>query len=213
MSQKHISIDELSAYIDGEAKRPEAIRDHLQRCAECAQRHTQLAKLSSHLRTLPAPEVSPAFATRVMASVREARPEPAGFRWLRWASVGVGVAAALVLAAAWMVNRPPAPPPAVANNTPTAAANPERLMQIIAARIEQGEDPGIAGYDMGELDDVEAVPESSDVELAALAQSEYFEPLANELEAEIDIDTMIASLNPEQVRVFKQLLSAYAKEG
>lgn len=211
MSQKHISIDELSAYIDGEARHPDAIREHLQRCAECAQRHTQLAKLSSHLRTLPAPDVSPAFATRVMAAVREARPEPAGFRWLRWASVGVGVAAALVLAAAWLTSRPAPPPAVVAGNSPAAAADPDRLMQVIAERIERGEDPGLVEADA--LDDAESIPASADLELALLAQSEWFDPLADEVETEIDIDTMIASLNPEQVRVFKQLLSAYAKEG
>ncbi|MDX9971703.1 MAG: hypothetical protein RBU21_01805 [FCB group bacterium] len=213
MSHKHVSIDELSAYLDGEARHSTAVRDHLQRCAECAQRHAELAKLSSHMRTLPAPDVSPAFATRVMAAVRETRPEPLGFRWLRWASVGMGVAAGLVLAAAWVMNRPPAAPPAVAANSPAHAVDAERLMQVIEARIAQGEDPGAVEYAGADWDNAEAVPASADLELAQLAQSEWFDPLAEEVESTIDVDTMIASLSPEQVQVFKQLLAAYAKEG
>lgn len=213
MSHKHISIDELSAYLDGEAKHPAAVREHLQRCAECAQRHAELGKLSSHLRTLPAPDVSPAFATRVMAAVREARPEPSGYRWLRWASGSFGVAVALVLAAAWVMNRPPAAPPAVAANPPAQAVDADRLMQVIEARIAQGEDPGAVEYAAADWDNTEAIPVSADLELALLAQSEWFDPLAEEVDSNTDVDTMISSLSPEQVRVFKQLLTAYAKEG
>jgi hypothetical protein len=207
MSRSHISIEELSAYIDGESRRPEAVREHLQACAECARRHTELAKLSSHLRALSTPEVSPAFATRVMATVRETAPSRGRFGWHALLPAGIGLAAAVVLAGLWFAGRPPVTPSDLAQSHP-AAVNTDRLMQAIADRIAAGDDPG---------EFVALAPDdaatTSDDDLAQLAQAEWFGPLADEVEADEDVDAMLSSLNPEQVQVFKQLLVDYAKEG
>lgn len=73
--------DELSAYLDGEAKDPERIRRLLAEDPEAAARHAQLAKLSEHLRALPEPEVRPEFLTRVMAHVREQEMAPRRPAW------------------------------------------------------------------------------------------------------------------------------------
>lgn len=109
MKDHHV-IEELSAYIDGEARDPEGIARHLRSCESCARRHMELLKLSSHLRTLPEPEVHPAFLTRVMATVEEQAQAPAR----RWAPIlRLGSAAALVVLAVALLQRfdtQPAPP-------------------------------------------------------------------------------------------------------
>ncbi len=76
---RHV-LDELSAYIDGEARDPARIARHLQGCADCARRHLQLLKLGAHLRTMSLPDVRPEFATRVMARIAEQESAPAPFR-------------------------------------------------------------------------------------------------------------------------------------
>ncbi len=95
MSDKHV-LDALSAYIDGEAAHPDRIERHLRRCPECARRHMELLKLSSHLGAMNVPEVPPEFLTRVMAHAREAEMLPARRFWLP-ASPGWVAALALIV--------------------------------------------------------------------------------------------------------------------
>jgi hypothetical protein len=94
----HTTLENLSAYIDGEAKNADQVRAHLQQCAECAQRHLALAKISTDIQALPAPELRAGFAERVVATLEDGeayRQRP----W--WQTVGapVAMAATLLLAA------------------------------------------------------------------------------------------------------------------
>lgn len=98
MREKHITHEELSAYLDGEAKRPEVLAAHLQECAECARRHMDLARLSNHMKSLPACDVSPAFATRVVAHAAETERLRATF----WRPVmPFGLAALALVVGGW----------------------------------------------------------------------------------------------------------------
>ena len=81
--KKHPVLEELSAYIDGEARDPEQIARHLQQCEVCAKRHLQLLKVSAQVQSLPAPEESPAFLHRVLAET-EALDAAAQARAQRW---------------------------------------------------------------------------------------------------------------------------------
>lgn len=217
MSDRHISIKEMSAYLDGEARRPDAVRAHLERCAECARSHAELAKLSAHVRRLKEPKVSPAFATRVMAAVRETAPPPRPIWNWQW-SAALGLAVVAVLAAsAVMLMREPLPPPRMAKQAPSAVipsdAETKRMMADIANRIAGGEDPGIPGDGLPLWNDGQESAVSGRDELTALAQTEWFGALAGEVEADEDVDTLLSSLSPEQARVFERLLDAYAREG
>lgn len=87
--------DELSAYLDGEARDPDRIQRLLQEDPEAAVRHAQMAKLSQHLKALPEPEVRPEFLTRVMAHVREQEVTPRRPVWIQF---GLPVAAFAMLA-------------------------------------------------------------------------------------------------------------------
>jgi anti-sigma factor RsiW len=217
MNDKHPSFKELSAYLDGESRHPDTVRDHLQRCADCARRHAELGKLSSHLQAMPPPDVSPAFATRVMAAVREETPaaSPAFYRCLP-AFAAAGVALAVLLAVALLATRDPSAPARVAaGNSPAALpsdAETDRMMAAIAGRVARGEGIGTLEDELPAWNDA---PPAAEEELAALADTEWFGALANELDTDTDedVDTMLSSLDPEEARVFMQLLAEYAKEG
>ncbi len=92
----------LSAYVDGEAQRPDRIAAHLSACEECARHHRELLALSQRMQALPFPEVRPEFTTRVIAHVRDADPVPrrAARRWLSVSLAGASIAA--VLAIVWI---------------------------------------------------------------------------------------------------------------
>lgn len=97
--KKHLTTEDVSAFLDGEHDRPEDVRKHLQQCAECARRHVALQKVSAHVKALPECEVSHGFAARVMRAVEQPQRERrrrAGY----WIPVGAGLAAALAVAVA-----------------------------------------------------------------------------------------------------------------
>lgn len=109
---RHV-INELSAYIDGEASDPARIARHLQGCPECARRHIELLKLSAHLRRMPLPDVRPEFATRVMARIAEQEGAPAPFRGRRIAdamAVAALVALCVTLFSLWLRQDRETPP-------------------------------------------------------------------------------------------------------
>lgn len=212
MNTEHV-VDELSAYLDGEAPAPESIASHLQNCPECAQKYGELKKLSGQLRTLPAPDASPAFVTRVMAQTREKAPRQQRL-WPRFA-VPLALAAVLALVLIggvfYVRSTPPAklPPPAITKDQPTALEH-----AIIMAEFENewssSEDAGLyeAEYSLG----VEPEP-SVDEMVVALANTEWFDVLASNWEMEHDVDTMLYALDDEETAILEQLLQAYMEEG
>lgn len=64
-------LDELSALLDGEAEDPARIESHVRACPTCAQRYRELRAVTTQVRRLNAPEVSPEFVKLVVARVRE----------------------------------------------------------------------------------------------------------------------------------------------
>lgn len=101
---KHRLYEMLSAYLDGESDAPAEIERLIESDADAARLYTELSRLSTSLKSLPAPEVHPAFATRVMAHVREARD--AGSAVPAWRQVvvkllGAAAAVALIAIAVW----------------------------------------------------------------------------------------------------------------
>jgi hypothetical protein len=138
MKASHV-LDELSEYIDGVSPHPDRIARHLQSCPECARRHLELLKLSSHLRALPAPEMDGAFVARVMARVED---QPARLPWLQRSPVRFLAAACTVAAAVaaglWLhPGLSDAPVPAVpALNT--AWQDDEQVVEAFARLMDAG---------------------------------------------------------------------------
>jgi len=93
--KKRISVEELSAYIDGESRHPEKIRQQIQQSEEVARLHVGLSKVSAHVRALPEPQVRPGFANRVLASLETSESRPA-MNWRLPAATSFAAVAALV---------------------------------------------------------------------------------------------------------------------
>lgn len=64
-------FETISAYIDGESNAPHEVARLVETDAEAARLYRELSRISSSMQTLPAADVHPAFATRVVAHVRE----------------------------------------------------------------------------------------------------------------------------------------------
>ena len=215
MRDRHV-LDELSAYLDGEAKEPESIARHLQQCADCARRYMDLSKVSAHLQGLPAPDVHPAFAQRVMAHARETRP----VRRRRWAPVSAVACAALLLVlagTAWFLH----------DGEPTAdldlaGIDPDVLVEEIARRDGEGlfaETGWDVLWEMGSAmgwdseasfeEDTESGEEWMDV----LASQQWLDPLAVSFDSESDVYALVDDLDAAETEALKELLIEYAQEG
>jgi hypothetical protein len=96
--EKQHLVETISAYLDGESDAPEKVARLIETDPEAARLFSELSRLSTGLKALPVPEVHPAFATRVMAHVREDR-QAAGTatsrRWV-WMNVFGALAAGVV---------------------------------------------------------------------------------------------------------------------
>jgi hypothetical protein len=214
MAEKHLSNDELSAYIDGESRHPEMLAGHIGSCLDCARRHAELARLSRRLRELPAPDVHPAFLTRVVARAAEAEPE-SGRRWLAFLPAGAGALALVLVAAAWTILRltaePVNPPVAVLPASWSEDLDADRLTEFLAWQMAEDSD-GMQALATPWTEPV--VPQETTGEmLAELAQSDWFDSFASEVSADQEVDELLATLTPTETEALKELLSWYANEG
>jgi len=214
---KHVSIETISAYIDGEAKDPRAVALHLQGCAECARLQVDLSKLSTHLNALPEPEVRRDFARDVTALVADDRAR----RQRRWmpATAQVALAAALILAVGLMFalrDEPPEVPSVVAENSvaeesPGVSMEEHILNQLERSVLEEtsgAEVVLVAGFAGA---DTNSSGVSTDDMVAVLASTGMLNELADEWSEPEDLDTALASLSQAESQQFQQLLATYAR--
>lgn len=105
------AFEELSAYLDGEADSPGEVKDRIEGDPDAAKLAEDLAVLSREMGRLPAPDVHPAFRTRVMAHVRETPPESAQPRlswpWRALAAMVVLAPVAALFYAAFLMSPDP----------------------------------------------------------------------------------------------------------
>jgi hypothetical protein len=207
--------EELSAYLDDESPDAGRIARLLQSDERAARRYTELSKLSAHLKSLPAPDVHPAFATRVLAQARETQQVRA---WPRaWRIVPVG---ALVLAAtctlSWVAFRSAPVAPATDqeaavvlelrhNNAPLgplATLFDEDMMLASNIRLNDGRHGSSELYLTVSDESIDTAVES--IEWLASAESAGSESQ--------EIDAMLRTLDDTQIAVLKELLIEYAME-
>jgi len=90
--KQHFSQKELSAYFDGESEYVYEIQRHLDECADCRTVMQSFEGVSNRIHTWEAPEVHPAFATRVLGDIGSELPrKPFGL------AIRFGIAAFAVL--------------------------------------------------------------------------------------------------------------------
>lgn len=213
---RHIKQADLSAYVDGEARRPAQIERHLTSCPQCARAYAALQSLSNRMRAIEAPEVRSGFRTRVLGHVRE-QAQPARTGWPVWRPFGAGMAlagtAVLALITALWAAQP---------NT----AFEQRTTPQTAAVEPAGEDAYLASIETpyAEASDTawmfasanathqEQKTESVDELLVALARVEYFDGAAIQSAAETDINTAVTTLDEAERVTLLRLLTQIARE-
>lgn len=208
MSKEHV-IEELSAYIDGEAKDPARIARHLQFCESCARHHMELLKLSANVRALPAPETRPEFVTRVMAHVAETGVSSGRLPW------GVAVPAVVVVAAilisagfAWRAYTPDSTPSPRRIASSARWNDNETVVNAIENMIARGADVSLL-EDSGE-DLVEPFVEASvDDVIDALAFASWRDAPPEEWYGEEDFFGALEALEPGEQEALRAELSEY----
>jgi len=200
-------IEELSGYLDGEARHPEAIAEHLKACPECTERYEALRRLSAQVKALPVPEVRPEFVTRVVACVAEQREtaRPGGHgSWTRFAlPLATMAALALVVGVVLYMNVMTAPMLPKTAQAPAITDKDALIAKMAAINT-------VEGIDVPGAEDDEAVP-AEDL-LAALSDHEWFDSFAGTWDEDEDLDTLIDSLNDAERQMFTDLVHEYAQE-
>lgn len=192
---KRYSTEEISAYIDGEARRPDQVQHVLEHDAEAARLHRAFSNVSAAIKSLPqlAP-VRNTFVRDVMRSVAAVAP----LRQPRWMQYGLplAMAAALMLVTAFVgLNVTPGAPP-VAVNKPAGTTD-------VLARI------------ISDVDDEDAAVTMEDMVLS-LASAEWFNVFADDghlWTRQSDWTTALSGLDDDTTEAFLNLLTEYAREG
>ncbi len=206
-------VDELSAYIDGESRNPEFIARHLQSCPDCARRHVELLKLSGHLKALSAPEVHPAFVTRVVAHTVDIPRARVWFPLLSPRRVAALCIVLLVAAGTWRwlpESTAPAPQHSPVQRVNIAWQDDAQVVEALGRLMDAGLPVDLFG-DMDEATDTEEpdVALESMLESLADASSEevFMDPFAHQ-----DLDSMMDAIAGEDVEILNGLLQTDGNE-
>ena len=217
--RNHLSLKELSAYVDGEARRPEIVSAHLEACPECEGRYRELIALSGQLRSLPAPKARPGFAMRVLRALDEPAPNriPARhpMRVAAFAAAALFMSATMV--SVYYANRPVLAPTPIAVSIPavqsmTLAQQEEALVleleQLMAEHPDY--DSPLLAYDI--TNDAQPETATEDDMLLALMEDDMFLQYGQAWVEDEDFDTTVNRLDSEQTEILKSLLREYAEE-
>lgn len=208
----HTTFENLSAYIDGEAKNADQVRAHLQQCAECAQRHLALTKLSTDIQALPAHEPRAGFAGRVVATIEDGedyRRRP----W--WQTVGapVAMAATLLLAAGlFAAQRGMESTILTGEDIPVAIGNGlETLPQD--SSTDSTDTWNNSDWIMASAQEAEQEDTETEDLLLALAELPWFDSSEADFDNARDMDVAFASVYNDQPEAVLEALTSYARSG
>lgn len=212
MSSRHLTDEELSAFLDGEGEHPERVSRHMGECAGCRGRFEAMRRLSLQLHTLPVPELRHDFARRVIAEVRpHGRAQNISFR--RYAYSALALAASLLLLlSAWLATRDNEPlTPGVPSVAETANSMPEETL-VAAVEHEIGRIPESDVWSLESFLPVEEENATDGEELVlSLADAGCFDSFSTEVEEDGDLDSALAELNDSERQAFKELLQEYQR--
>ena len=213
--KKRISVEELSAFLDGEAKQPEKVRRLLQESEGAAREHAALAKVSDQVRSLPEAHVRPEFSGRVMASLQDSRPR----RPLPWqvpvgASLMTAILAAVAVVGLIDGGTPPSVPTIVSvseQTTPETVAleDEDALVAELERRIASGR-TSTAVLNASFYEEPAPVEELPADLLLALAPDGWLDSFDG-LNGTSDYITEMGTLSDTEKVIFVQLLEEYAR--
>lgn len=208
--------EDISAYLDGEAKDAQSIARLIAESEDASKEHLALAALSARMRNLDAPEVHPAFAMRVVAAIEEQRSR----RTIGWRiPAALSAAAVALLVAVVSLN----------SNDPRSTAEPNVIATLPAAEtpiVEADEDMLLAEFDRRITQDVEVqqfvlarfdnTADTADMYtdrlLAAVVNSEGAAAAGAAFAHGIDYRTSVQKLDGEQAAALKEILAASMRE-
>jgi len=225
----HPAIEELSAYLDGEADDPRALEAHLATCANCAARILELRHVTTALRQLTPPQTRSDFAPRVLERIAHdeatAPPNLLPFRFRPALRLALAAASVLfVVSAAYLTLRTaetPQTPPAVTalvesdalesiqlDTDPLEAAANETAREVVAALTLQG-------VDTEELTEAEAFDEgwTPDSDVGLLIDSAFSRMMENAWEVEEDPIDLIYGANSADGNALIEILVNNFNEG
>lgn len=216
--KKRISNEELSAFLDGEAKRPEEVQRQIQQSEETARRYTALSKASAQVQSLPELHARPGLAGRVAASLSEPQSRE---RFVWPVRVGALLVATTVLAAFIIVAAldDSASPPILQTAEVTPATVPPAEVSaignedVLVAELERrlASSATSASLLSAEFDTApEPINELPEELLLALAPSDWLETFAGS-NATQDYRTELGALSDGERTLFVQLLEEYAR--
>lgn len=210
--------EDISAYLDGEANDAALIARLIAESEDASKEHVAMAELSARLRSLDAPEVHPAFATRVVATVQEQQSR----RRVLWRiPAGIAAAAAVLLVAYVSLNstdsRPrteadliasiPAPAP-VPNFT---GMDEDALLAEFDRRVS--EDSDVQQFVIARFDNT---ADTADIYterlLAAVANSDGAAAAGAAIAHGVDYRATVQQLDSDQADALKQVLAASMRE-
>lgn len=205
-------LHELSEYLDGECRDPGRIARHLQSCPDCARRHVELLKLSSHVQALRGPESHPAFVTRVMAHALETAPKRAWFPRLTPRVAAAFCVAVLAVAGTWRLTpREPSAsaPPTVSPRVNVAWQDDAQVVEALGRLMDVGAPTDLFG-DLEEAEFDEA-PVALDAMLESLADESVADGLDDPF-GQGELSGLTDSLEEEDVQVLRSLLDTDGNE-
>ena len=136
---RHVTQADLSAYMDGEARRPERIERHLAQCAACQAHLAAFGAVSAHVKALRSPSVHPSFAANVVGRIREAQPARSASHapWRSYIAPAMAVAMVMLIAGVLAFNTPrPGDQPAetisqTASTSNASSTEPASMAQVV----------------------------------------------------------------------------------
>ena len=203
---KKTDWEALSAYLDGESDDPEGMARHLAQSAEAKAQLAALESLSQQVRSLPKPDVSPAFATRVIAHVAQSqRPAHGWFErhglMLKAACVVLAVAMGVLV---W-------PPDRLGDDVGQGGAGDDALWAALETQLAASEDS--EQWVSSQLLFGDEVPDEEAGYLAVdLANSDWFEELAVYWDGEQELGDLLVGLDEYEAEAFVELLLEYGAE-
>lgn len=206
--KKRISIDELSAHLDGEARDPGEVQRQLEESEALSTKYSELKEVGRRVRSLSTPELIPGFASRVIRAVEA----PADRRRVAWripaglsAAVATAAVALLVVLGSGAPTEVQAPTVALSNTMPQEDA----LIAELERRLVNVPAPE-ALLTAGVYEPMDPVEEDPDALLLALAPATWLEAFGGD-DSGSDYLVALDELNDSERDIFRELLSEYTE--
>ena len=209
--------ERISAYLDGASGEALEVERLIRTDADAAHLYEELSRLSAGMRSLPAPDVHPAFLTRVMAHVRDERDATAAapaWRYVLPKVLGAVAAAALIAIAVWPfwpdqgITAPTERDPIVAQVL-RLRNQPEQELSALFGPLALAADDDAEWTDAAEPGPGPAMDDVTELagKVASLIGS------GDGLDDDSDVFAAIDTLNEPEAHALRALLAEYAEGG